>query len=214
MSGCCGGDANCWKTGCTASRTRAPAGPGAPGDRDSEPRRHRGGRRGGSTFSPPSRRLTRRVSERLRARVATPAAARRGSAAGLWEGLRAIPGVELYGLPPGGHRTPTLSFTLAGRDAIDVATPLRLAAYSWSHGDFYASTVARVLGHERDGLVRAGCAVYTTADEVERLVEGVRHLGVISGHRPLPPTPRRRLSANGQRKFLARGATGGLRVHT
>jgi len=32
------------------------------------------------------------------------------------------------------------------------------------------------LGDERDGLVRAGCAVYTSADEVERLVEGVRHL--------------------------------------
>jgi len=45
-----------------------------------------------------------------------------------------------------------------------------------SHGDFYASTVARVLGHERDGLVRAGCAAYTTAQEVERLVEGVRGL--------------------------------------
>src|SRR6266513_2810627 len=29
----------------------------------------------------------------------------------LWEGLRAIPGVELYGLPPGGERTPTVSFT-------------------------------------------------------------------------------------------------------
>jgi selenocysteine lyase/cysteine desulfurase len=42
-----------------------------------------------------------------------------------------------------------------------------------SHGDFYALTVARVLGHERDGLVRAGCAAYTTADEVARLVEAV-----------------------------------------
>jgi len=36
--------------------------------------------------------------------------------------------------------------------------------------------VVRVLGHERDGLVRVGCAAYTTADEVERLVEGVRLL--------------------------------------
>ncbi len=94
----------------------------------------------------------------------------------LWEGLRAISGVELYGLPPGGHRTPTLSFTLAGRDAIDVAIALAARGIFVSHGDFYASTVVRVLGHERDGLVRAGCAAYTTADEVERLVEGVRHL--------------------------------------
>ena len=94
----------------------------------------------------------------------------------LWEGLRAIPGVELYGLPPGGERVPTVSFTLAGRDAADVATALAARGIFVSHGDFYASTVVRVLGHERDGLVRAGCAVYTSADEVERLVEGVRHL--------------------------------------
>jgi selenocysteine lyase/cysteine desulfurase len=90
--------------------------------------------------------------------------------------LRAIPGVELYGLPPGGDRTPTVSFTLVGRDAGDVATALAARGIFVSHGDFYASTVARVLGHERDGLVRAGCAAYTTAEEVERLVEGVRGL--------------------------------------
>ena len=94
----------------------------------------------------------------------------------MWEGLRAIPGVELYGLPPGADRTPTVSFTLAGRDAGEVATQLAARGIFVSHGDFYASTVARVLGHERDGLVRAGCAAYTTADEVERLVAGVRHL--------------------------------------
>jgi selenocysteine lyase/cysteine desulfurase len=59
-----------------------------------------------------------------------------------------------------------------------VATSTALAARGIfvSHGDFYASSVVRVLGHERDGLVRVGCAAYTTADEVERLVEGVRLL--------------------------------------
>jgi selenocysteine lyase/cysteine desulfurase len=45
-----------------------------------------------------------------------------------------------------------------------------------SHGDFYASTVARVYDREQEGFVRAGCAAYTTADEVERLLEGVREL--------------------------------------
>jgi selenocysteine lyase/cysteine desulfurase len=43
-----------------------------------------------------------------------------------------------------------------------------------THGDFYAATVAQRLGHARDGLVRAGCACYTTDAEVDRLVEGVR----------------------------------------
>jgi selenocysteine lyase/cysteine desulfurase len=45
-----------------------------------------------------------------------------------------------------------------------------------SHGDFYATTVARKLGLADEGLVRAGCACYTTADEVGRLVQGVRDL--------------------------------------
>jgi selenocysteine lyase/cysteine desulfurase len=45
-----------------------------------------------------------------------------------------------------------------------------------SHGDFYATTVARRLGFAQEGLVRAGCACYTTADEVQRLVDGVRDL--------------------------------------
>ena len=80
-------------------------------------------------------------------------------------------------MPPGGERTPTLAFTLAGVDSGDVARSLAGRGVFLSHGDFYATTVARVLGHERDGFVRAGCAAYTTAEEVERLIDGVRRLG-------------------------------------
>ncbi len=94
----------------------------------------------------------------------------------LWEGLEAIAGVELYGVPPGGARTPTLAFTVAGVDSAEVARSLARRGVFVSHGDFYAATVARVLGHEHDGFVRAGCAAYTTADEVERLIDGVRQL--------------------------------------
>ena len=42
-----------------------------------------------------------------------------------------------------------------------------------SNGDFYATTVVRRLGHEADGLVRAGCACYTTATEVDTLIAAV-----------------------------------------
>ena len=45
-----------------------------------------------------------------------------------------------------------------------------------SNGNFYAATVVERLGHARDGLVRAGCACYTTEDEIERLIEAVRQL--------------------------------------
>jgi len=94
----------------------------------------------------------------------------------LWEGLRAIQGIDLYGVPPGGARTPTVSFTRAGIAANEMAAALAELGLFVSSGDFYATTVARVLGHERDGLVRVGCAAYTTAEEVERLLDGVRRM--------------------------------------
>jgi selenocysteine lyase/cysteine desulfurase len=49
-----------------------------------------------------------------------------------------------------------------------------------SHGDFYAATVVERLGLAEDGLLRAGCACYTTEEEIERLIEGVEELSQIS----------------------------------
>jgi selenocysteine lyase/cysteine desulfurase len=43
-----------------------------------------------------------------------------------------------------------------------------------SHGNFYAQQLVKGLGHANDGLARAGCAIYSTADEVERLLEEIR----------------------------------------
>jgi cysteine desulfurase family protein (TIGR01976 family) len=94
----------------------------------------------------------------------------------LWEGLADTGRVELYGVPPGGARTATLAFTVAGVESIEVARSLAGRGVFVSSGDFYAATVARVLGHERDGFVRAGCAAYTTSDEIDRLIDGVRQL--------------------------------------
>jgi selenocysteine lyase/cysteine desulfurase len=37
-------------------------------------------------------------------------------------------------------------------------------------------TVVERLGQARDGLVRAGCACYTTPEEVDRILAGVRAL--------------------------------------
>ena len=99
----------------------------------------------------------------------------------LWSGLSGLPGVRLYGPVPGtAPRTPTVSFTVEGRSASEVSE--RLAAdhgvfCSW--GDFYASTVAARLGVTELGLVRAGCACYTTAGEVDRLVDGVASLATV-----------------------------------
>jgi cysteine desulfurase family protein (TIGR01976 family) len=92
----------------------------------------------------------------------------------LWNGLREIPGVTLYGRPPGEPRTPTVGLTVKGKDSHAVARALAERALFASSGDFYALTVVRRLGLEQDGLLRAGCACYTTESEVDRLVDGVR----------------------------------------
>jgi selenocysteine lyase/cysteine desulfurase len=47
-----------------------------------------------------------------------------------------------------------------------------------SHGNFYAATVVERLGVARQGLVRAGCSVYTSEQEVNRLVDGVREFAI------------------------------------
>jgi len=91
----------------------------------------------------------------------------------LWDGLAAVPGVTLYGPRPGRPRTPTVAFAVRGRTSHEVAKALADQAVFVSSGDFYAATVLERLGYTRDGLVRAGCACYTTEEEVDRLVAGV-----------------------------------------
>ena len=94
----------------------------------------------------------------------------------LWTGLEGLEGVRLYGPPPGRPRTPTVGFTVPSRTTDDVATALAADGVFVSNGDFYATTVVERLGLSASGLVRAGCACYTTTDEVDRLVEGVRRV--------------------------------------
>jgi selenocysteine lyase/cysteine desulfurase len=94
----------------------------------------------------------------------------------LWQGLGALDGVTLHGPGPSQPRTPTIAFRLRGHDSEAVTRALASRGVFTSHGDFYAATVVARLGLAADGLVRAGAACYTTADEVDRLVEGVKEL--------------------------------------
>ena len=79
-----------------------------------------------------------------------------------------------WGPPPGMARTPTLSFTMRDIASRDVARRLADRGVFCSHGDFYAMTVVERLGLSEQGLLRAGCASYTTSDEILALVEGVQ----------------------------------------
>ena len=91
----------------------------------------------------------------------------------LWEALGAIPGVTVYGPPPSRPRTSTISFVVAGTDSTTVARHCADRGLFVSNGDFYALTVARRLGHADDGLVRIGCAAYTSDDEIERAIAAI-----------------------------------------
>jgi selenocysteine lyase/cysteine desulfurase len=95
----------------------------------------------------------------------------------LWDGLSALPTVRLYGPRPGRPRTSTLGFTVRDLQADDVARHLADRALFVSSGDFYATSVVERLGLADRGLVRAGAACYTTADEIDRLVDAVAGIG-------------------------------------
>ena len=96
----------------------------------------------------------------------------------LWNGLAAVEGVRTFGPAPGAaERTPTVSFIVDGVSSGEVSR--RLAdefGVFCSYGDFYATDVAVRLGVEDEGLVRAGCACYTTETEIDRLVRGVEQI--------------------------------------
>lgn len=100
-----------------------------------------------------------------------------GRFARLHEGLSAIPGVRIHGPGPDGMRTPTAGFVIDGVSPDHAARTLSgQGVFVWN-GDFYATTVCDVLGlSDCGGLIRAGIAPYTTDEDVDRLVEGVRTL--------------------------------------
>ena len=91
----------------------------------------------------------------------------------LWQGLSSMARVTLYGPPPDAARTPTLAFTIEGRTSTEAARLLAEKGLFLSHGDFYAWTVVNRFGLEPEGFIRAGCACYTTEEEIDRLLDGV-----------------------------------------
>ncbi len=90
------------------------------------------------------------------------------------DGLRAIDGVTVHGAAR--DRAPTVMFTVDGRSSIEVARALAAEQVAVWHGNYYAVELARHLGLEPDGAVRAGAVAYTDEDDVRRLVEAVARL--------------------------------------
>jgi cysteine desulfurase family protein (TIGR01976 family) len=85
--------------------------------------------------------------------------------------------IELYGLPTMEGRVPTFCFNLPGRRPEEVATHLAARDIAVWWGNYYALETIRRLGlDESQGAVRAGIIHYNTAEEVDRLLEGLGEL--------------------------------------
>jgi cysteine desulfurase family protein (TIGR01976 family) len=126
---------------------------------------------------------------RARLRAAYAALHERGLALTdtLWRGLSEIEGVRVYGPPPSEPRTPTISFALGGLPSAEVGRRLAERGLFASHGDFYATTAVGRLGLAREGLVRVGCACYTSEEEIEGLLEAVAEIARGRGSGVPPP---------------------------
>jgi cysteine desulfurase family protein (TIGR01976 family) len=90
------------------------------------------------------------------------------------EGLGELDGVTLYGAAR--DRTSTVMFTVAGLASAEVAAELAKAEIAVWDGNYYALELARWLGLEREGAIRAGVVAYNDEGEVDRLLEAVAGL--------------------------------------
>jgi len=88
--------------------------------------------------------------------------------------IKALPGVTLYGHAK--KRTPTLYFNLKGIAGAEVHKHLAGLKVNAPASNFYALEVSRALGLGDTGAVRAGLAPYSTQEDVDRLVAGLRQL--------------------------------------
>ena len=90
----------------------------------------------------------------------------------LLAGLEETDGVVLHGAPA--VRTPTVLFSVRGREPRDVNAQLAGRGVNAPAGSFYAIEASRWMGLGDAGAVRAGLAPYTDDSDVDRLLDGVR----------------------------------------
>jgi len=88
--------------------------------------------------------------------------------------IKALPGVTMYGHAK--HRTPTLYFSFAGHVSADIYKTMVAKKVNVPAHNFYALEVSRKLGLGDDGALRAGLAPYSTREDVDRLVSGLREV--------------------------------------
>jgi len=128
------------------------------------------GQRGGPSLT--SRR------EALQAAYAATRQYETGLLTRLIAGLQAIPGMRIFGITDAkrfDERCATLSFRLGDHHPTKIAAFLgERGIFTWD-GNFYALNLSERLGVEqRGGVLRVGLVHYNTAEEVDRLLAGLK----------------------------------------
>jgi len=88
--------------------------------------------------------------------------------------VKALPGVVMYGHAK--QRTPTIYFSCAGYSSADIYAAMANKGVTLPASNFYALEVSRKLGLGDAGALRAGLAPYSTKDDVDRLVGGLKEI--------------------------------------
>jgi cysteine desulfurase family protein (TIGR01976 family) len=94
------------------------------------------------------------------------------------DSVRALPGVTVWGPDFSGRaRAPTVSITLQRATAAEAAAALAKEGICVWDGHFYAARAVQVLGlAERGGLLRTGVSMYSTREDLNRLLAGLGQL--------------------------------------
>lgn len=85
--------------------------------------------------------------------------------------IKRLPGVTTYGHAK--HRTPTLYFSFAGKNGVDIYKHLAKTKVNAPCHNFYAFEASHKLGLGDGGALRAGLAPYSTKEDIDRLVAGL-----------------------------------------
>ena len=85
--------------------------------------------------------------------------------------IKRLPGVTTYGHAK--HRTPTLYFSFAGKNGVDIYKHLAKTNVNAPCHNFYAFEASHKLGLGDGGALRAGLAPYSTKEDIDHLVAGL-----------------------------------------
>ena len=88
--------------------------------------------------------------------------------------LKALPGITLYGHAK--KRTPTLYFSFKSFESAEIYKAMAKKSVTLPASNFYALETSRKLGLGDAGALRAGLAPYSTRDDVDRLVAGLKEI--------------------------------------